>query len=191
MCTCMHGCMMYECAPVCSYAQVPECRRQSLYFFLLTPSCCLRGSLGYLGAHSWACPLPHAWLFMWVQGSQTQSLKFMQQALHPLSVSPAPCMWLYSHCLILRLPFIKDSAIRFLFPTRDFLFKKIFFFKTLIKRKRSANWMQAADTQMSLGRRTAQHKYHCGLLQGSSNLDGSPNIRPQIPLSICPLHRDV
>lgn len=109
---------------------------------------------------------------MWVQRPQTQSLKHMPQALYPLSVSPAPYMWLYSHCLILWLPFIKNSAIRFLFLTRDFLSERIFF-KTLIKRKCSANWMQAADKQVSLGRSETQHTYHYGLLQGSFNPDHS------------------
>lgn len=46
--------------------------------------------------------------------------------------------------------------------------------------------MQAADKQVSLGRREAQRRHHCGLLQGSFNSDRSPNIRPQIPLPIRP-----
>lgn len=78
----------------------------------------------------------------------------MPQVLCPLSASPAPYIWLYSDCLILWLPFIKNSAIRVLFPTRDFLLERNFF-KALIKRKCSANWMWAADKQAGLGRSAA------------------------------------
>lgn len=72
----MHVCMclLHECTHVCACACVcmnrySECRVQSLYFFLVTPSCCLRGSLGDPGIHTWAgqfrrvliFPLPQCW----------------------------------------------------------------------------------------------------------------------------------